>query len=142
MAFDGDAAQAPDPLFGVGCGWAFQSADWLDEEVGPALHGSARELNRALGAYARRHRREPGAHNWLISDYSSGRHFSPLDKLVYSTAARDAELAGRVEDFGTPLDRRHRRHPADDHPGPPGAARAGRPAASARLNNPLFLERF
>ncbi len=101
MAFVGDAAQASDPIFGVGCGWAFQSADWLAEEVGPALHGSDRELNRALGAYARRHRRELGAHHWLISDYSSGRRFSPLDKLVYSTAARDAELAGRVEDFGT-----------------------------------------
>jgi 2-polyprenyl-6-methoxyphenol hydroxylase-like FAD-dependent oxidoreductase len=101
MAFVGDAAQASDPIFGVGCGWAFQSADWLAEEVGPALHGSDRELNRALGAYARRHRRELRAHHWLISDYSSGRRFSPLDKLVYSTAARDAELAGRVEDFGT-----------------------------------------
>lgn len=102
MAFVGDAAQASDPLFGVGCGWAFQSAAWLAEEVGPALlHGSDRELNRALGAYARRHRRELGAHHWLISDYSSGRRFSPIEKLVYSTAARDAELAGRVEDFAT-----------------------------------------
>jgi 2-polyprenyl-6-methoxyphenol hydroxylase-like FAD-dependent oxidoreductase len=102
MAFVGDAAQASDPIFGAGCGWAFQSADWLDEEVGPALvQGSDRELNRALGAYARRHRRELGAHHWFISDYSSGRRFSPLDKLVYSTAARDAELARRVEDFGT-----------------------------------------
>jgi menaquinone-9 beta-reductase len=101
MAFVGDAAQASDPIFGVGCGWAFQSADWLAEEVGPALHGSDRELDRALGAYARRHRRELGAHHWFISDYSSGRRFSPLDKLVYSTAARDAELAARVEDFGT-----------------------------------------
>jgi 2-polyprenyl-6-methoxyphenol hydroxylase-like FAD-dependent oxidoreductase len=101
MAFVGDAAQASDPIFGVGCGWAFQSADWLAEEVGPALHGSDRELNRALGAYARRHRRELGAHHWFISDYSSGRRFSPLDKLIYSTATRDAELAGRVEDFAT-----------------------------------------
>jgi menaquinone-9 beta-reductase len=101
MVFVGDAAQASDPLWGVGCGWAFQSADWLAEEVGPALHGSDRELDRALGAYARRHRRELGAHHWLISDYSSGRGFSPIEKLVYSTATRDAELAGRVEDFGT-----------------------------------------
>jgi 2-polyprenyl-6-methoxyphenol hydroxylase-like FAD-dependent oxidoreductase len=101
VVFVGDAAQASDPIFGVGCGWAFQSADWLDEEVGPALHGSDRELNRALGAYARRHRRELGAHHWLISDYSSARRFNPIEKLVYSTAARDAELAGRVEDFGT-----------------------------------------
>ena len=101
MVFVGDAAQASDPIWGVGCGWAFQSADWLAEEVGPALHGSDRGLDRALGAYARRHRRELGAHHWLISDYSSGRGFSPIEKLVYSTAARDAELAGRVEDFGT-----------------------------------------
>ncbi len=101
MAFVGDATQASDPLFGVGCGWAFQSADWLNEEVGPALHGSDRQLNRALGAYARRHRRELRAHHWFISDYSSGRRFSPLEKLIYSTAARDTELAGRVEDFGT-----------------------------------------
>jgi menaquinone-9 beta-reductase len=102
MAFVGDAAQASDPIFGAGCGWAFQSADWLAEEVGPALvHGSNRDLNRALGTYARRHRRELGAHHWLISDYSSGRRFSPIEKLVYSTAARDAELAGRVEDFAT-----------------------------------------
>lgn len=102
MVFVGDAAQASDPLYGVGCGWAFQSADWLDEEVGAALvHGSDQELDRALGAYARRHRRELRTHHWLISDYSSGRCFNPIEKLVYSTAARDAELAGRVEDFGT-----------------------------------------
>jgi choline dehydrogenase-like flavoprotein len=31
MVFVGDAVQASDPLFGVGCGWAFESADWLDE---------------------------------------------------------------------------------------------------------------
>ena len=32
LAFVGDAALASDPLWGVGCGWAFQSADWLVEE--------------------------------------------------------------------------------------------------------------
>ncbi len=101
LAFVGDAAQASDPIFGVGCGWAFQSADWLAEEVGPALYGSDQELDRALRAYARRHRRELGAHHWLISDYSSARRFSPIEKLIYSTAARDTELAGRVEDFAT-----------------------------------------
>jgi flavin-dependent dehydrogenase len=72
-----------------------------DRDRSLRANGSDRELNRALKAYARRHRRELGAHHWFISDYSSGRRFSPLDKLVYSTAARDAELAGRVEDFGT-----------------------------------------
>ena len=32
----GDAALTADPLFGVGCGWAFQSAEWLVEETGSA----------------------------------------------------------------------------------------------------------
>ena len=29
LALVGDAALATDPLFGVGCGWAFQTAEWL-----------------------------------------------------------------------------------------------------------------
>ena len=33
LAFVGDAALASDPLWGVGCGWAFQSADWLVQET-------------------------------------------------------------------------------------------------------------
>src|SRR6202012_2771564 len=32
LALIGDAALATDPLFGVGCGWAFQSAQWLGGE--------------------------------------------------------------------------------------------------------------
>ena len=37
LALIGDAALATDPLFGVGCGWAFQSAEWLADAVAPAL---------------------------------------------------------------------------------------------------------
>jgi hypothetical protein len=29
------------------------------------------------------------------------RRFSPIEKLIYSAASRDAELAGRVEDYAT-----------------------------------------
>src|SRR3954470_20090515 len=36
LALIGDAALATDPLFGVGCGWAFQSSEWLAESVKPA----------------------------------------------------------------------------------------------------------
>src|SRR4051812_18331456 len=36
LAFVGDAALATDPLWGVGCGWAFQSAEWLADETGHA----------------------------------------------------------------------------------------------------------
>src|SRR5436309_1016165 len=37
LAFVGDAAMAADPLWGVGCGFAFQSGEWLAEELGGAL---------------------------------------------------------------------------------------------------------
>jgi len=30
-----------DPLFGVGCGWAFQSGEWLADSIAPALHGGS-----------------------------------------------------------------------------------------------------
>jgi menaquinone-9 beta-reductase len=33
LALVGDAALAADPLWGVGCGWAFQSAEWLVDSV-------------------------------------------------------------------------------------------------------------
>jgi menaquinone-9 beta-reductase len=101
MAFVGDAVQASDPIFGVGCGWAFQSADWLDQEVGSALFGSDAALGQALNSYARRHRRELGAHHFFISDYSSARRFSPFERLIFSTAPHDPELAVRLEEFGT-----------------------------------------
>ena len=101
MAFIGDAVQASDPIWGVGCGWAFQSADWLDQEVGWALDRSDAVLDRALKGYARRHRRELAAHHFHICSYSSARPFNPLERFVYSTATRDPELARRVEEFGT-----------------------------------------
>ena len=37
VALIGDAALTSDPSQGVGCGWAFQSAEWLADEVAPAL---------------------------------------------------------------------------------------------------------
>lgn len=101
MAFVGDAAQASDPVWGVGCGWAFQSAEWLAEETGAALRGSEADLDRALEAYARRHRRELAGHHFLACDYASARPFSPIEKLIFSAAARDGVMAERLEEQGT-----------------------------------------
>ena len=39
LALAGDAAGALDPLWGIGCGFAFQSAEWLADSVAPALVG-------------------------------------------------------------------------------------------------------
>ena len=48
----GDAALTADPLFGVGCGWAFQTAQSLLDETRSALLGHG-DLDAALDRYRR-----------------------------------------------------------------------------------------
>lgn len=100
LALIGDAALATDPLFGVGCGWAFQSAEWLVESVGPAPTGEGR-LSHGLARYARRHRRELRGHAYLIHDYATGRPLSRAEKGLFAAAARDPEVAARFDAFAT-----------------------------------------
>ena len=99
LALVGDAALASDPLWGVGIGWAFQSAEWLAEEAGPAL-GDEAELDRALSRYRRRHRRSLAGHDRICSAYSTGHRFNPMERLFFRAAARDDELAARFALFG------------------------------------------
>jgi len=100
LALIGDAALAADPLFGVGCGWAFQSAEWLRESVEPALQGSE-PLEDGLARYRRRHARELNAHSFFLHDYSTGRRFNPAERLLFSAATRDAKTADVLERFAT-----------------------------------------
>jgi 2-polyprenyl-6-methoxyphenol hydroxylase-like FAD-dependent oxidoreductase len=100
LALIGDAALAVDPLFGIGCGWALQSAEWLVDSVAPALHGEG-SLRRGLVRYRRRHRRELRGHSYLINDYSSGRRFSPGERMLFAAAARDSEVAAAFDTIGT-----------------------------------------
>lgn len=100
LALVGDAALAADPLFGVGCGWAFQSAEWLRESVVPALGGSE-SLEQGLERYRRCHARELKGHSFFIHDYSTGRKFNPAERLMFSAAARDPKVASIIEDFAT-----------------------------------------
>ena len=62
LALAGDAALAVDPLFGIGCGWALQSAEWLADSVTPALRG-AEPLRSGLDRYRKLHRRELHGHD-------------------------------------------------------------------------------
>jgi menaquinone-9 beta-reductase len=100
LALIGDAALATDPLFGVGCGWAFQSAEWLTDAVAPALRGEA-ELEAGLRSYRRAHSRQLRGHAWMIHDYSKGRKMQPGERLIFSAATRSPRSARIFEEFGT-----------------------------------------
>ncbi len=99
LAFTGDAMVASDPLFGVGCGWAFQEAEWLVECTAGHL-GSREELKDAVTAYRRRVRRELLAHYLMVNEYSLNRRYNPAEKLLFSAGAKDAKLANVIHDFG------------------------------------------
>jgi menaquinone-9 beta-reductase len=100
LAFIGDAALAGDPLFGIGCGWAFQSADWLVEETADSL-ASAEQLDAALERYRRAHRRRLLAHFLMISDIASGRAITAVERALFRTAARDPLVRSAFEQVGS-----------------------------------------
>jgi 2-polyprenyl-6-methoxyphenol hydroxylase-like FAD-dependent oxidoreductase len=100
VAFVGDAALAADPLWGVGCGWAFQSADWLVAKTAAAL-GQERGLDAALERYRKLHRRRLLAHYLTISDLASGRRINPLERRLFRAAARDRVVRAAFEHVGT-----------------------------------------
>jgi flavin-dependent dehydrogenase len=106
VAFVGDAAQASDPVWGVGIGFAFQSAEWLADEIaGPLLAGG--DVDAALERYRRRHVRFMALHHWTMSDYATGRPFNMMDKIIHKGAVRDARTARLVHRMGSreePLD--------------------------------------
>lgn len=101
LALVGDAALAIDPLWGVGCGWAFQSAEWLADAVAPALVGGEEPLEVGLERYRRRHARGLRGHAQVMVDYATGRKFNAGERLVFSAAPHDARLATTFEEFGT-----------------------------------------
>jgi len=100
LALIGDAALSIDPLWGIGCGWALQSAEWLAGAVGRAWT-SPTDLDRGLSAYAKRHRSELAGHQFLIEDFSTGRPFNFLERLTFSAAARDPICADTFSAFGS-----------------------------------------
>lgn len=99
VALVGDAALATDPLWGVGCGWALQSAEWLVDCAADALVGNG-DPGRALARYRRKHRSALAGHHMLISDFATGRPYNTLERLMFSAAARDPEMAHHFFLFG------------------------------------------
>jgi 2-polyprenyl-6-methoxyphenol hydroxylase-like FAD-dependent oxidoreductase len=100
LAFVGDAALATDPLFGVGCGWAFQSAEWLVDETCSAILDRG-DLDAALERYRRVFRRRLGLHHMQIADYSTGRPMRLNERVMFRAAAVDPAVATAVEEVAT-----------------------------------------
>ncbi len=100
LALIGDAALAADPLFGVGCGWAFQSAEWLCDAILPLLAGEG-PLEQGLDRYRRRHAKELHGHIFFMHDYSKGRRFGLPERMMFAAAARDDKAAAIMDSFAT-----------------------------------------
>jgi flavin-dependent dehydrogenase len=99
VAFVGDAALASDPLWGVGCGWAFETAEWLVDETADALL-SGGDLDAALESYRRVHQRRLGPHHFLIADLASARRANPLERKLYRAAVDDDDVFHAFEAIG------------------------------------------
>ncbi len=102
LAFVGDAALSSDPLWGVGCGWAFQSAEWLVDSAADALLDNG-DLDQALRRYRKLHRSKLAGHHSLISDFATGRPYNAVERLMFSASARDERSLRHFHAFGSRL---------------------------------------
>ena len=103
LGFVGDAAMAADPLWGVGCGFALQSGEWLADELARPLSRQApdADVDAALDRYRRKHRRRLLGHFLMTSDYASGRPFTAVERLLFSSASADRRCAQDFWAFGS-----------------------------------------
>lgn len=99
LALIGDAAFAADPIWGVGCGWAFQSAEWLVDCVAEDLQ-NIDKLDTALKKYHRMHRWRLGGHALHMISYASGRKFYGIEKFLFSAASKGEFCANKVHAYG------------------------------------------
>ncbi len=100
LALAGDAALALDPFWGVGCGFALQTAEWLADAVVPALQGR-QPLADALDAYRKRSVGRLGQHVQSIVTYSGGRRLNAGERVVFSAATRGERMRVLLEELGT-----------------------------------------
>jgi 2-polyprenyl-6-methoxyphenol hydroxylase-like FAD-dependent oxidoreductase len=100
VALIGDAAMVFDPLWGLGCGYAFQTAEWLAQEVSPVLRAGG-DVDRATARYAKKHARTLRPHFKLTSDFSKVRPFNQLERLLFGGAPYDEVVSNAFWRYGT-----------------------------------------
>jgi flavin-dependent dehydrogenase len=93
LALVGDAALAPDPVWGNGIGWAIQAAEWLVDSTAEALAEDRPEaVDRALAQYRRKHRSALAGRFARDADFAQARPFNIFERLMYSAATRDPKM--------------------------------------------------
>ena len=102
IAFIGDALMSLDPLPGVGCGFAFQTAEWLVDALASALRDN-RPLRGALNCYARTVSRKLYGHRFFVRDMARRRKFNVLDRLAFAAAAQDDWASRHLHNFAARL---------------------------------------
>lgn len=102
VALVGDAAMVGDPLQGVGCGWAFQSAEWLADAVAdPLRFGGDKEIDAGARRYQRKHRRTLLPHQLTNIQLSQATKLTPSLRTIYGAAAHDRWVADRLTAVAT-----------------------------------------
>jgi flavin-dependent dehydrogenase len=102
VALIGDAAMVGDPLWGTGCGWAFQTAEWLCDAVAVALRdGSACDIDTAARRYQRQHKRRLLLHQFVNTESARKLTLNPLERLVFAGATWDVQVAEQLVAVGS-----------------------------------------
>jgi 2-polyprenyl-6-methoxyphenol hydroxylase-like FAD-dependent oxidoreductase len=99
LALIGDAAMSIDYMWGVGCGWAMQTAEWLVDATASSLVDIT-GVDQGTTAYARRHRHTLGPHYAMMANYATGRPFNAAERALYASATVDDTLARVFGEIG------------------------------------------
>lgn len=98
----GDVLMSVDPLRGVGCGFAFQTAKWLVDTLAPCIQ-QERSTAPALQNYTKRVSRELKGRRFFILDYAWRHGFNAIERLNFSAAAKDTASSRHLHTFGSRL---------------------------------------
>ena len=102
VALIGDAAMVGDPLWGTGCGWAIQTAEWLCDAVTMALRdGTSGDVDSGARSYQRKHKRQLLLHQFINMESARKLKLNPLERLLFAGAVWDGKVAEHVVAVGS-----------------------------------------
>ena len=82
VALIGDAAMVGDPLWGTGCGWAIQTAEWLCDAVTVGLRDETiGDIDSGARRYQRKHKRQLLLHQFINMESARKLKLNPLERL-------------------------------------------------------------